>query len=126
MPISFEVERFNKAVESIGVKVRSPITSKKAILAAAKIIKDEIVERAPKRTGNLKANIVITEISKDKNGDDFVYVGPDKKDTFYGPMLEFGTSKMKPKPFVEPSFRSKKNEALEAMAKVVREELEDV
>ena len=124
MPITFEVEHFQKAVESIAVRVKA--AERKAILAGAKIIQDEIIKLAPERTGNLKRNIVISEIQKDADGAEYVDVGPEKNKAFYGKMLEFGTTKIKAKPFLEPAFIAKRKEALEAMGEMVKEAVEGV
>lgn len=122
MPITFEVERFQKAVESMVVRVKAK--ERKAILAGAKIIQGEIIKLAPERTGNLKRNIIISEFKQDGDGGEYVEVGPEKKKAFYGAMLEFGTTKMKPRAFVEPAFISKRKEALEAMGEVMKGAIE--
>ena len=122
MPITFEVERFQKAIENVAIRVKA--AERKAILAGAKIIQDEIIRQAPEKTGKLKRNIIVSEIKQDKDGGEYVDVGPEKNKAFYGKMLEFGTTKMKAHPFVEPAFIAKRKEALEVIAGVVKEAIE--
>lgn len=45
-------------------------------------------------------------------------------DTFYWRFLEFGTSRMKPKPFMRPAMLSKQTAAFDAVAKSVNTELD--
>ena len=62
-----------------------------------------------------------------KDGDSYVEVGPQRGAVdkfFYGKFHEFGTVKMKATPFVEPAFYAKRNECMENIAAVLREEIE--
>lgn len=118
------VEEFLTAMKKKGDLLESQ--QEKIINAGAEILKKEIEARAPVLTGNLKQHIVITEVRKDPDGA-FVYVGPsDPGKGFYGRMIEFGTVKMRARPFVEPSYLSKKSEVLERIAAEVRKVIEGV
>ena len=118
------VEEFLAALKAKGDLLESK--QEKIIMAGAKILKSEIEARAPVLTGNLKQHIVITELKKGSDGA-FVYVGPsDPGKGFYGRMIEFGTVKMRARPFVEPSYLSKKSAMLVAMAAEAKKVIEGV
>jgi HK97 gp10 family phage protein len=68
---------------------------------------------------HLQDNIIISEVK-----DDSVFVGPDKH-FYYASMLEFGTVNMDSYPFAEPGYLEGRKEALENIAEVVREAIED-
>ena len=91
---------------------------RKALMTGAEIIQKEIEARAPVKSGFLKDHIVISE----KAGVDAIDVGPGKE-VYYAKFLEFSTTKMKAKPFIEPSFLAKRHEALDAMKAVIRDEI---
>jgi HK97 gp10 family phage protein len=88
----------------------------KALEAGAEIIQEEVITNVPERTGNLKDNIKVTEVKDSKIE---VHTGK----AYYGLFLEYGTSKMQPKPFMEPSFHNVKAEVENKMAEVIRREL---
>jgi HK97 gp10 family phage protein len=46
--------------------------------------------------------------------------------TFYGHMLEYGTAKMKPHPFIRPAFDSKKGEAVSVFVRETTKRIEAV
>ena len=98
-------------------------TKKKALLKGAEVIRTEIEARAPVDTGFLKDHIVIFENA----GADYVNVGP-SKEVYYAKMIEFGTkkgNKLSPNPFVELAYLAKRTEAKEAIAEVIREEIDN-
>jgi HK97 gp10 family phage protein len=90
---------------------------KDALLAGAEIIQQAASERAPRDTGKLAENIVISDVK-----DGTVDIGPDR-DRFYGLFLEFGTSKMAARPFLQPAFEESKEQVQQKMADVIRKEL---
>ena len=76
---------------------------------------------------HLKDNIIVSDVQKDGSGELYVEVGPQRGDNnhfFYGKFHEFGTTKMKATPFVEPAFIAKRGECLDNIAAVVREVIE--
>ncbi|KNF07008.1 phage protein, HK97 gp10 family [Gottschalkia purinilytica] len=84
-----------------------------ALKKAAEPILQEAKSNVKVRTGKLKEGLKIGSV-KSKNGNKYVEIGITKDDTskiFYGKFLEWGTSKMKARPFLGPAFESKKNEA---------------
>jgi HK97 gp10 family phage protein len=110
-------------------------------LAGAQVVRDATKETAPVRSGFLKANIAnvkrrsgsgeiaVYRVTTRKNVKAAaVYEGSGKKrklvkkklnfnvgGPYYGKYVEFGTSRMKAKPFMRPAFFSNINRALEAM-----------
>jgi HK97 gp10 family phage protein len=89
-----------------------------ALLAGAEIIQQAASEKAPRDTGKLAENIVISDVKEDGTVD----IGPDR-DRFYGLFLEFGTSKMAARPFLQPAFEESKEQVQQKMADVIRREL---
>ncbi|CDG20586.1 Gp10 [Xenorhabdus poinarii G6] len=111
--------------------------------AGAKILRDETRHRAPKRTGKLKRNIMAANRKKQRDGtvSAGVYVrGSNKSGTnsdtrmkkndprnaYYWRFLEKGTSKMAAKPFIDPAFDAKADEAAEAAFQVALNAIDEV
>ncbi|MBN3404448.1 hypothetical protein CF088_03840 [Clostridium botulinum] len=93
----------------------------KALKKAGELIVEEAKNNVPFRKGKLKEGLKVSGVRK-KNGNKFVLAGIQKGDNskiFYGKFLEFGTSKMKARPFMGPAYESKKEEAKE----VIKDEL---
>jgi HK97 gp10 family phage protein len=105
-----------RQLERMGTEAEQ--VKKDALLAGAEIIQQAASERAPRDTGKLAENIVISEIKEDGTVD----IGPDR-DRFYGLFLEFGTSKMAARPFLQPAFEENKEQVQQKMADVIRREL---
>jgi HK97 gp10 family phage protein len=82
------------------------------------VVQQAASERAPRDTGKLAENIVISDIKEGGTVD----IGPDR-DRFYGLFLEFGTSKMSARPFLQPAFEENKEQVQQKMADVIRREL---
>ncbi|NFD96363.1 HK97 gp10 family phage protein [Clostridium botulinum] len=92
-----------------------------ALKKAGELIVEEAKNNVPFRKGKLKEGLKVSGVRK-KNGNKFVLAGIQKGDNskiFYGKFLEFGTSKMKARPFMGPAYESKKEEAKE----VIKDEL---
>ncbi|AUN10435.1 hypothetical protein RSJ21_09410 [Clostridium botulinum] len=93
----------------------------KALKKAGELIVEEAKNNVPVKTEKLKKGLKVSGVRK-KGGNKFVLAGIQKGDNskiFYGKFLEFGTSKMKARPFMGPAYESKKNEAKE----VIKDEL---
>jgi HK97 gp10 family phage protein len=75
--------------------------------------------------GNLKKSIVVQRVKTgDVTGQEFSYrVGPNKGG-FYGYFLEFGTKRMRARPFVRPAFDRSQAALLDTVANAVKAELE--
>jgi HK97 gp10 family phage protein len=102
-----------RQLERLGAKAEQ--VKKDALQAGAEIIQKAASEKAPKDTGKLAKNIVISDINEDGTVD----IGPDP-DRFYGRFLEFGTSKMAARPFLQPAFEENKDQVQQKMAQVIR------
>lgn len=88
-----------------------------ALKKAGNIILEEAKKNVPKRTENLKKGLKVSNIHR-KAGNKYVVVGIQRGDNskiFYGKFLEFGTSKMKAKPFLGPAYELKKEEVKETI-----------
>lgn len=108
-----------------------------AVAAGAAVVRNEARARAPKLTGEMAKDIQIKREREARDGETFaaqysVFVLSGKKsrlkgkkrnvqrDSFYWKFVEFGTSKMAPRPFLRPAFEAKKEEAV----KVIGEKLD--
>jgi HK97 gp10 family phage protein len=120
-----------------------------SVYAGAKVIRDEARLRAPKATeslgqnqpppGTLKRSIImkhIPELSNLTRQTFFVTVRHGKKfrkqgksgnlsqDAWYWRFVEFGTRKMRARPFLRPALEAKRREAVEAMKERLAERVE--
>jgi HK97 gp10 family phage protein len=126
------MQEMRNKLQAIGKNIAE--AEDKALEAGAEVIKKEVIARTPVGVGNedgrgfghLNKHIVISETKIDGNGVRYKDVGPSKGKGFKGVFLEFGTVKMRAHPFVEPAYLSKKEDALEAMADVMREVISNV
>lgn len=110
-------EELKRQLEKLGDKGLA--IAKDAIVAGAEIVREEASRRAPRRTGNLAANIVISEPKGEKPGELAVVIGPNKN-AFYGLFLELGTSKMAARPFLVPALKATKKQVQETVAAALR------
>lgn len=77
------------------------------------------------RSGNLRKGLKISNI-KNKEGVKYVLVGVDKSDNskiYYGKFLEFGTSKMSARPFMQPAYEKNKDNIQKNIAETLKEGL---
>jgi len=116
-------------------RVARPAVVMPALFLGGGVIADEARMRAPRRTGNLAASIVVTTKLKFKTDqrnespeEMRVYIGPAVgrsagADGFYGHMVEFGTIHMAAQPFLRPAFDAAGNRAMGLVAKAVAGEI---
>ena len=96
----------------------------KALLAAAKPILDEATSTSAFNdvSGEGRAGLKISRV-RSKGDTKHVLIGIEKGDIseiFYMKFLEFGTSKMPARPFLQPAYESKKGEAI----RILKEEFQ--
>ena len=102
--------------------------------AGATLIKDEVVLRAPRRSGRLARAVYqkhIDERSGETNQTYFVGVRQGTKtaegkkdlanDAFYWRFVEYGTSRSPASPFIRPSFEARSQDAVAVMRDRLRE-----
>ncbi|MHB9946995.1 hypothetical protein CF095_16670 [Clostridium botulinum] len=115
-----ELTRKVQDMGKAGVRVENA-----ALKKAGELIVEEAKNNVPFRKGNLKEGLKVSGVRK-KGGNKFVLAGIQKGDNskiFYGKFLEFGTSKMKARPFMGPAYESKKEEAKEVIKQELRNAL---
>jgi len=116
------MDELMKQLYAIGEKIATRGESK-ALNAGADILQEAISQRAPRLTGKLSENIVKSGIRKNQVGVRYIEVGP-SKEVFYGRYLELGTTKMRARPFMDPALEENRTRIHEAMAEILREEIE--
>ena len=95
----------------------------KALQAAgeplAEAMRQKVNRSGYKYAHHIKDNIRVSRVQR-REGVKYVLIGPNRKTGWRAHFLEFGTSKMSAKPFVEPAFHEKKGEALQILADEMR------
>ncbi len=92
-----------------------------ALIKAAEPILTDAVQNAPEKTGKGKRGLKISRPRK-QGEEKYVLVGIDRGDIseiFYMKFHEFGTSKMKARPFLGPAYEKNRNKAVE----IIRDEI---
>ncbi|WP_296969171.1 HK97-gp10 family putative phage morphogenesis protein [Tepidanaerobacter sp. EBM-38] len=107
------IENLIAEVEKLGAK--GARIENKALREAGEVVREAIKQEAPRKTGTLKKSIEVSRV-KNKDGAKYVEVGPGKEG-WYGKFLEFGTVKMKAKPFMAPGYEKSKEKAMEEIEK---------
>ena len=113
------IEDLIAEVEKLGAK--GSRIENQALREAGEIVRQAIKQEAPQRTGTLKKSIETSGV-KTKDGVKHVEVGPDKEG-WYGKFVEFGTVKMKAKPFMARGYENSKDRAVDKIAEELRKGL---
>jgi HK97 gp10 family phage protein len=116
-------EELNKALRSVGAKAGGMALAK-AALAGAEVIAAEAIERAPEDEGDLKAGIG-TRLARSQEGRAIAEAGTGRAE-WHGKLVELGTSKAPPKPFLRPALEARAADAARAVEASLRETLKDV
>lgn len=116
---------------------RSEETAKRAVYEAAGIVTDQIrtnletnLAGSEQSTGALEASLGITPVAMDQDGFWNAKIGFDGYDAKGVPnqlkarVMESGSSTIRKRPFVRPAVNAKKKDAIEAMQRVIDEEIE--
>jgi HK97 gp10 family phage protein len=88
-------------------------TVRAAVTSGAKTIRDEAKRRVPVRTGTLRDSIAVR--ADRKKPDEIRVKVRLRSKGFHGRFLEFGTVKMRARPFVRPAFDAKRDDVLETI-----------
>lgn len=72
-----------------------------AMRSAGPVMVQAVKDKAPRKTGLLKRSIWLR--SQGVQGDNIIFSVDIRKIAFYARFLEYGTSKMSPKPFMRPA-----------------------
>lgn len=126
-----------KALGALASKRGGPVRA--SLAKGAKVIRDEAIKRAPERTGNLRDSIIMKRDPKPqmvgaaevywvgvKGGGRRKYAGTKRNrrngrtgqeyevsgNAYYWRFIEFGTEKLRARPFLRPAFEATKHEAL--------------
>lgn len=117
------VDEILNRLQQIGANISR--LENKALQDAAEPVLEDAKANAPIRTGKLKEGLKISGV-KNRDGTKYVLVGIDRSDNsniFYGKFIEFGTSKMSPRPFLEPAYEKNKKEILKRIKSTLKEGL---
>ncbi|EOU1737399.1 hypothetical protein C4D33_05805 [Clostridium perfringens] len=125
MSLQFDFSELKQKLSELDNKVQNEI-SEKALVAGAEPIEQKQKQLAPVKTGELKKSLVKGEVKKSK-GVKKIKIGVQKgasqdvKDRAY--YQNYGFRSRGGLFFMEESIESTKSEAVEEMAKVIKEEL---
>lgn len=134
------LDELQKALEEL-VDTDGSKYVRQAVRAGAVVVKDQIVQNAPKDSGLLAEHIDVK--TRKQRGEALAVsalIGPNSKEVihpqtggktsglrrtaqFITRMLEFGSKKMSKKPFMTQAFESSKTKALDRMVETLREKL---
>lgn len=119
------VDEILNKLQQIGTNI-SRLENKALKNAAEPVLEDAKVTNAfNDRSGRLRKGLKISNI-KNKEGMKYVLVGVDKSDNskiFYGKFLEFGTSKISARPFLQPAYEKNKDNIQQTIAETLKEGL---
>lgn len=126
MNVTVESKELEQALKGLEPKVAKQIV-KKAMRKGMKLIQSAAKDKAPFETGQTKKAIKVRAAKLGRKGigiDVKVGEGDYKGETFYASFLEYGTSKMPPKPFMRPAYDSKKDQAENVTMNEIKEIIE--
>ncbi|AOR22730.1 hypothetical protein BGI42_02945 [Clostridium taeniosporum] len=119
------VDEILNKLQSMGTNV-SRLENKALRNAAEPVLEDAKATNAfNDRSGKLRKGLKITNVKK-KEGVKYILIGIDKSDNskiYYGKFLEFGTSKMPAKPFLQPAYEKNKDNIKRTIAETLKEGL---
>jgi HK97 gp10 family phage protein len=104
--------------------IRASKIENEALQSGAKVIQKRASQRVSRsflHKDHLADHITCSDIKK-KEGIKYIEVGPERN-FFYGKFLEWGTSKMRARPFLLPAAEESKDEVIDRMIAVIRSRL---
>jgi len=85
---------------------------------AGEVVADRARQNVPVQTGTLKDSIRVTRLKGDPKLNIRVYAGNRKKGgAFYAHMVEYGTVKMRARPYLRPALNAAKGQIMNIMEK---------
>jgi HK97 gp10 family phage protein len=112
------LEDLQQTLIAVALRFRE-VALKKAAMAGGQLIRDEAAERAPRRTGVLAEEEMISSArSSSTKFQATVHIGPSAR-AFYGEFVEKGTIYMRAEPFLRPALEAKREEAAQVAADVL-------
>lgn len=114
-----------------------------ATRAGAEVLKEEVIARAPVRTGKLKKNVVVVTQKSRRRGEissgvhirgvnlrtgnsDNTMKANNPRNAFYWPFVELGTANMPAHPFVRPAYDTREEEAASAAIARMNQAIDEV
>ena len=114
-----------------------------ATRAGAEVLKEEVIARAPVRTGKLKKNVVVVTQKSRRRGEissgvhirgvnprtgnsDNTMKASNKRNAFYWRFVELGTSTAPAHPFVRPAFDTRMEEATQVAMQRMNQAIDEV
>lgn len=114
-----------------------------ATRAGAEVLKEEVIDRAPVRTGKLKKNVVVVTQKSRRRGEissgvhirgvnphtgnsDNSMKSDNPRDAFYWSFVELGTANMPAHPFVRPAYDTREEEAASAAIARMNQAIDEV
>lgn len=105
-------EELERKLRKLGGDVNVQQVIEDALAEGGEYLRSALQAGAPYRTGQLRDNIVISRKGREKYS---IRVGPDG-DGFYGRFLEYGTRRMRPHPWMRPTFDRVAHEVEQAIS----------
>lgn len=126
MPNQVTIQGLDELLRKLS-NIESLVEQKKivarSVRAGAEIVQAAAKAAAPRgKTGNLAESISIS-VTEQTASHAFGLIGPSRRG-FYGLFLELGTAHIVARPFLQPAFDSVADEAYQAIADVLRDEIE--
>ena len=126
-----ELEKLLKNLESLPEVIQQRVANG-AVRAGAKEVQQAAIDYAPLETGTLRDSIIVRKSTKKqqrKEGDDpkevtSYLVGINTSLCSYANVVEFGSIKMPPDPFMTPAFENVGNSAINAMKNYLKKRIE--
>lgn len=119
------LDQFDRALKQLSLVTQGQLL-KQAVKKGAELIREEAENRAPRDTGTLAEEEIVSVVAGESNAfEATVKIGPSKK-AFYGFFQEFGTAHHAAQPFLMPSFEEKQDEALQVVSDELRKAVEKI
>ncbi len=105
------LDELDKAIRKLPQNIQKRVL-KGALRAGGRVIVKDAKQRVPVDSGTLKKSIVVVTGRSKEGALMFVTT---KSSAFYSHLIEFGTSKMRPQPFLRPAFDNTQEEVIQAI-----------